>query len=1003
MKLGLRIVSLGSLAIAAAAVAVTSLQPQAHYTPRTQVSQSAQGGAQYLHGLRANQESGEVSQSDITAAIASLEHMPESSLGLNWEERGPDNRGGRTRAIAIDPSNSNNIFIGSVAGGLYHSTNGGLSWNEVNPEQENLAVASITFSKDGDIYYGTGEGMYNTWTTGYGATTSSGFPGAGIFKSTDGGATFTQLSATQNIACVGALVADPSNNNKIYAATNGGLKVTTDGGTTWTNPISGIGSTGTCYDVHMTATGDIYCTLGSRIFQSTDDGATFTEISKSSAGATDLPRSGTRSMIASAPQDGDYVYVVQITTGNALKGVYRSTDGGSTWTTIGTKSTYFDPFCSSQCQGEYDLAVGVDAANKNRVLVGGISVWSWEQGIGWNQVNGFGPFNIHADNHDIVWDPNNSQKVWIVNDGGVYRSTDGGVMWQEMNKNYVTTQFYNIGFGGDRTIVGGTQDNGSWVIDGQGNTANEGRGLGAVDGFSGDGGFSTISWLVPKIYFTEYQNGVMGRSENSGQSFTGFYGSNMGSVQSSWIMPYHLYENSNDPKSTDSVEFAVTEALRSLGFANAGQDTFRSVIVPMQAAAIMDAASFEVKSGQMSVVSDANGNLSGDGTGTFNAATGEFYVDFNTVPVAEIIATVDLSYAAGAELIIGSNTNGLPYKYTSTSALAMGDTIMIQDPVSSLFVFGAVGEVWVTRGALDFSETPEWFKVADVTGTVQSIDVSADGDMIVVGTTAGRVYRITGLSDVRTDATAATSSQIANQFSRRICDVAIDPNDNDRVMFVMGNYGNSNYIYYSSNATAASPTFTVKDGNMGNFPVYAVTFDKGDASNAIIGTEYGVFTTDNINASMPTWGADNNGLARVPTFTVKQYRTERNRTPSDSIYEGDIFAGTFGRGIFHTTTLAQARPVGNDEYTIDLPQNNDIVVYPNPAASYTNVEVDLAAGMYNIALIDLNGRTVYTEAVELTQAGTQSMKVNLSGVANGTYVITVLEAPAYTSRLIVQQ
>lgn len=137
---------------------------------------------------------------------------------------------------------------------------------------------------------------------------------------------------------------------------------------------------------------------------------------------------------------------------------------------------------------EYDLAVGVDPSNKNRVIVGGITVWEWEQGQGWNQVNGFGPYNIHSDNHDVVWHPTDSSKVYIVNDGGVYFSNNGGDTWQTLNKNYVTTQFYDIGISADRYVVGGTQDNGSWVMDGLGNTPNEGRSLGAVDGFSGDGG-----------------------------------------------------------------------------------------------------------------------------------------------------------------------------------------------------------------------------------------------------------------------------------------------------------------------------------------------------------------------------------------------------------------------------------------------------------------------------------------------------------------------------------
>ena len=92
----------------------------------------------------------------------------------------------------------------------------------------------------------------------------------------------------------------------------------------------------------------------------------------------------------------------------------------------------------------------------------------------------------------------------------------------------------------------------------------------------------------------------------------------------------------------------------------------------------MDAATFEVRSGTLVVTSDASGNLTGDGTGSFNASTGEFTVEFNGLPAAEIVATVDISYPSGATVSLGSNTNGLPFKYTLGSALSMGDSVIVQ-------------------------------------------------------------------------------------------------------------------------------------------------------------------------------------------------------------------------------------------------------------------------------------------------------------------------------------
>lgn len=1006
MKKGLRFALAGSL-LTAAIITLSTSEPK--YTPVSLEEQSAAGAAAYLHGLRANQITGTVNQEDIQSAIESLADMPESAIGLNWAERGPNNRGGRTRGLAINPTDPSEMYVGSVSGGLYKSNNSGLSWTEVNPDQENLAVMTIAYSKDGDVYYGTGEGLYNTWTTGYGASTSSGFPGAGVFKKGVNDAGFTQLASTDGFSSVGAIVTDPTNNDKIYIGTSSGIRLSTNGGSTWSNPLQGqIGSNGTCWDIHMDAGGNIWGTLGGRTMKSSDGGSTWDEVSKSSAGSTGLPRSGGRIMFASAANDEDYVYVVQITSGNALAGVYRTTDGGDTWSKIGQKSTYFDPFCSSQCQGEYDLAVGVDPSNKNRVIVGGITVWEWEQGQGWNQVNGFGPYNIHSDNHDVVWHPTDSSKVYIVNDGGVYFSNNGGDTWQTLNKNYVTTQFYDIGISADRYVVGGTQDNGSWVMDGLGNTTNEGRSLGAVDGFSGDGGYSTISWLVPKIYFTEYQQGRIGRSENKGQSFTSFWDNRVGQAIGSWMTPFYLYENSDDPLSEDSVQFKVDRALRSLGFANAGQDTFVSNIAPLQASAVMNAATFKVQSGTAVISSDASGNLSGDGTGNFDAATGNFTVIFNSSPAAEIIATVDVSYAGGSEVVLGSNTNGLPFKYILPNSLGMGDSVIVQDPVSSMFIVGFSGSVWMTRGALDFSTTPEWYKLASITGTTQAVEVSADGNYAWIGTENGRLYRIAGLAaardygtaDADSGATAVTVDLVQNFMGRNISGIAVDPNDNDRVLVTLGNYGNANYVYYSGNATSTSPNFLVKDGNLGNFPVYAATFDKGNSAYAVLGTEYGIFSTQNINTTSPQWGADNSGLARVPVFTLKQYRTNKSSTADMTVEEGDIFAGTFGRGAFQTTSLMTTRPIGIAEQEVEQVQET-MKLFPNPAENFTTLALELPAGSYTVELIDLNGRSVKAVVFEATENGAQTFKLDISSVANGMYIVGVKEAPGSFARLLI--
>ena len=423
----------------------------------------------------------------------------------------------------------------------------------------------------------------------------------------------------------------------------------------------------------------------------------------------------------------------------------------------------------------------------------------------------------------------------------------------------------------------------------------------------------------------------------------------------------------------------------------------------------MDASSFRVTSGNLLITSDANGNLSGDGVGSFDATTGDFTAVFNNSPAVEIIAKVDVSYAAGSELVLGSNTNGLPFKYTISSALGMGDSVIVQDPVSSMFIVGFSGSVWMTRGALDFSITPDWYKLANVTGTVQAVEVSADGNYAWIGTENGRIYRISGLSNARSYTSAdLDSGQVDVQVDliqmiagRRVTSIAVDPNNNDRVLFTLGNYGNQNFVYYSTNATSSNANFNVKDGNLGNFPVYSSTFDKGESANVIIGTEFGIFSTDNINVTSPSWSADNSGLARVPVFTLKQYRTNKSSTNDIEVKEGDIFAGTFGRGTFQTTSLMTSRPISVQENSgLDL-IDEGIKLFPNPAVDYTTMELELTEGNYTAEVVDLNGRTVRTSVINASTSGRQEFKLNVTGLSNGLYIIGIQGKSDSYARLMI--
>jgi hypothetical protein len=205
--------------------------------------ESYNDAAKYIFSLRVNESTGRIDISEVEAARQAVEDLisgnqtartQSGTLDLNWQELGPDNIGGRTRAILFSRTHVDSMWAGGVSGGLWSSSNHGQSWYKINDAASNLCVSCICQAADGSIYYGTGNGFDS-----YGSPNgdlNSGFYGQGVWKSTDGGVTFNQLSSTwtssvqANWKFVNNLAADPTNPLRIYAATDGSLQMSDDGG-----------------------------------------------------------------------------------------------------------------------------------------------------------------------------------------------------------------------------------------------------------------------------------------------------------------------------------------------------------------------------------------------------------------------------------------------------------------------------------------------------------------------------------------------------------------------------------------------------------------------------------------------------------------------------------------------------------------------------------------------------------------------------------------------------
>jgi photosystem II stability/assembly factor-like uncharacterized protein len=942
------------------------------YVPRDQenqitISQTISGAAEWMALRRINLETGTNDVKDIDAALMQIEALRRSKnqgMNLKWENIGPTNTGGRVRAIIFDKSNPNIIYAAGVSGGLWKSTTAGNSWQQViyagdteTNNVPNLNISSMCQDAAGAIYFGTGEGFY----MGYG-TKSRGFEGAGIWKSTDGN-TFTRLASTwstqeskNTFIYVNKLVAHPTIPGKVYAATNQGLQVTSDGGQTWTNPILNVANNpikefAGCVDISSDGT-YIIVDLGINVYVSHDSGATWTKVTGNSIGQ--LPLTSARTELAIAPSNKNVMYAMCSKADGSMLNVYRSDDGGLTWNIIGPGGSYHFNILGNQ--GTFNNVIAVFPDNEDQIICGGqYSLWSWGKNDGWNQLTYWtlpesSPRYVHADQHAITFHPTNPNIVLCGSDGGLHRSLDRGISWQTRNKYFNVTQFYAIGIGPDKTLIGGTQDNGTLLYDPTVSTSTgTSYEFSSVSG--GDGGYCAISNINPKIVFSTVYYGSLYRSDEGGANMASPYSARVGS------------------------------AVSGIGSETGGH----AFVTPI--------------------------------------ALWESFYDENSIDYVYKVAPRDL--AAGEVVEIESNVPDKFFYVTLNAPVAKDDTVWVKDTYQSILAVGFNGSVWVTRDALSMRKDPYWMPVIQFPNEVaMTMEWSADGDILYVATQVGQnsnLYRVKGFKENRTIETMDViretynlqTDKIATFSNRSITSIAVDPEFAGNVIVTLGNYGSSNFIYYSTSANvdpavaSGTGSFVSKQGNLPAMPAYCAVILWNDSRKVLVGTEFGLYSTNDITAASPVWNDENqNGMDYVAVYSLRQ-QIHRNgwihelNSDSGVRNHGYIYAGTHGRGIFVCKDFGGPTSVPQN---ITEKPNSNINVFPNPASEYTHINVNLEQSTnIEIAIYDASGKVVDVLKYNNLNSGRHSLKYNVSGLKGGIYILRMKDADNIsTTKLIVK-
>ena len=937
------------------------------YSPRTADQATAQS---FMKSIRANQETGLI---DPAWLVATKNSQSRNSEGLNWSSLGPDNYGSLTRGIVYDKNyaTNNTIYIGIMGGGIFKSVNGGITWRTLN---NNLMVSCMAQAENGDIYIGTGDGRSAHDNNGLSVLNyATSFVGGGLYKYTPDEDTVAEvITGTEGWEFVNDIAV---NGNNVYAATNKGLFVY-DG-----NESKTIIDT-VAYSVEVTPNGTVLAVIGNDvcIFRNGEKEVLTND-------QTDkLPTSDTYKMIAVSPTDDNYMYVSYLSKNNVGTGnIYMTSDQGTTWQ-IAYKSTEMYNIYGSR--GLFDNAMVVYPNNPRKLLIGGLNLWvmrdEFGEGIfriecisdgGGTQISQSGGaffYNykyVHSGIQAITFNPNNPNEFFVGTEGGVFKGSysnntylyEGANRYFETEENHTSvTRMFSVAFSGEKSMtLGGCLDHGTINVYGQADVNNE----------------TTGSAIFPNDIATTDAAATYGSFD-----FTKAGG------------PCAI--STIDP----NIMFVTTTGKYSIG-----TPVFRT----QTAGADYDKENFSYSA------TDDKAYISNTNAFRTPIALFENYNDEKSVDSVKFYAKK--AYKANETITdVRSNNCTYPFDYTFTQDLANGDSIMIKDIISTTLLIAVEGKVLMTRDALKFNKKIDWWTAATISGIPNALTISADGDVAYVGTAKGKLYRISGLTDaVAKDSlkSAITATEVNDSIfnKRAITSIAIDPQDANKVIVTLGNYGNEDYVFYSEDGI----TFSSVQNNLPAVPAYSSLIEN-TTGLVMIGTEKGIYTSKD----MKNWTADKN-VANVPVMEIKQQLLENHDSryvylidevgdttsiQYPSISNQDIvYIATYGRGLYKCEDFVQGESESIVENITSSTSALEMSIYPNPVVSEATINFNVeTAATVSYQIFDLAGRMVQNATLGNYGQGSHSVNFNVNDLSNGTYIVRVQAGSvANTAKILV--
>lgn len=408
---------------------------------------------------------------------------------------------GRVSSIAVDPSNPKHLLLGAAGGGIWESHDTGATWTPRTDRMPSLAIGAVAFdpTDPSRAYAGSGEGNFYEHL------------GAGVYTSTDGGATWTVIASAPFVG-VGffELIVDPQTPSTLYAATTKGFYKSINSGSTWRRKRPR-----TCWDISVHPNGgsvEILAAFDDGVRVSKNGGNSFTVVALPSQPSGAWQRLAV-DRVTTAP---DVAYVFGATDTDAF--LWRRS--GTTWKNealpaVNHDSSEYFPNKLDIEQADYDWYVTAPPNNTHRVFIGAIDTFrgvltgsTWR----WRNITTRGRNSIHPDQHCLTFSPNDAEVIYAGNDGGIYRSANTGDTWKSLNKGLGICEVEYLGCDPNtwEGLIAGTQDNGTVAHIG-------GRVWNTVA--DGDGGDCGVNQLNPNIVYHSFYDVSLERSANKGHSW----------------------------------------------------------------------------------------------------------------------------------------------------------------------------------------------------------------------------------------------------------------------------------------------------------------------------------------------------------------------------------------------------------------------------------------------------------------------------------------------------